>query len=97
MHITQIIKHPILTEKNYTQMGDGYYTFEVAREASKLDIKRAFETIFEVKVASVNVLIYKPHTKRVGRFSGRTKTYKKAVIKLQPGQKLDVFNAQAQK
>lgn len=93
MHITQIIKHPLLTEKNYPRMGDGYYTFAVDIRATKPQIKAAFATIFEVAVADVNIMRYKARPKRMGRFQGFTPRYKKAIIKLKPGEALDLFNA----
>ena len=50
MHITNIIKKPILSEKTYRNMANGVYTFQVARTANKVQIKKSFEKIFEVKV-----------------------------------------------
>lgn len=92
MHITKIIKHPLLTEKSYQKINDGYYTFAVHPKATKPQIKAAFETIFEVKVDSVNVIKSKPKTRKVGRYVGLTNHSKKAIIKLMPGEKLDIFN-----
>lgn len=93
MHITEIIKKPLLTEKSYLKMNlDGKYTFKVNYRATKTQVKKAFETIFEVKVAKVNIVKTKPKAKRVGRYQGLTSAYKKAIITLKPGEKLELFN-----
>ncbi|AHF57416.1 MULTISPECIES: 50S ribosomal protein L23 [Spiroplasma] len=91
MHITNVIKKPILTEKSYNNMAQGVYTFEVARGANKVQIKKAFEKIFEVKVAKVNVINYDPKEKRMGKFVGETTHTKRAIIKLKPGETLDLL------
>ena len=91
MHITEVIKKPILTEKTYKGISEGYYTFEVSRFANKTQIKKTFEKIFEVKVEKVNILNYDPKQKTMGKFKGVTKYTKRAVIKLSPGEKLDLF------
>ncbi len=93
MHITKIIKYPLLTEKSYHQIGENYYTFAVHPKANKLQIKSAFETIFEVGVESVNTISMKPKSAKVGRFVGFKPKVKKAIIKLKPGEKLDIFSA----
>ncbi len=94
MHITEIIKTPILTEKSYQLIAANVYTFKVHPKANKLQIKNAFETIFEVKVARINTMNYSAKDKRVGKFLGKTSKYKKAIIKLKDGQKLDLFSDQ---
>lgn len=94
MHITQVIKQPVLTEKTYALMQDNSYTFLVDVNANKHQIKYAFETIFENKVESVKIINLKPRPKRVGRYTGETARAKKAIIKLCPGEKFDLFNEQ---
>ncbi len=91
MHITEIIIKPILTEKSYTKLDQGYYTFEVNPKANKIEIKKAFETIFEVKVENVNIMKYDRKAKKLGRYAGFKKGYKKAIIKLKEGYSLDLF------
>lgn len=92
MHLSEVIKGPILTEKTYAQMANGVYTFSVNRKANKTHIRKAFEQIFEVKVEKVNIVNNKPKTKAVGRFVGKTSAVKKAVIKLAAGEQLSLFN-----
>lgn len=91
MHITDIIKYPILTEKSYQQMQDNIYTFAVDRKATKFDIKRAVEFIFQVKVESVNTFNVPRKPKRVGKYSGFVAGYKKAIIKLAEGSKIQIL------
>lgn len=91
MHITDIIKYPILTEKSYQQMQDNVYTFAVDRKATKFDIKRAVEFIFQVKVESVNTFNVPRKPKRVGKYSGFVAGYKKAIIKLAEGSKIQIL------
>ncbi|WP_342252562.1 50S ribosomal protein L23 [Spiroplasma endosymbiont of Amphibalanus improvisus] len=92
MHITNVLKKPILTEKSYRGISDGVYTFEVDKRAHKTQIKEAFEKIFEVKVAKINIQNYSAKSKRMGKYEGKTSAVKKALIKLKPGEKLDLFN-----
>jgi large subunit ribosomal protein L23 len=92
----EIIIRPVITEKSNRLMEDyNKYTFEVALDASKPEIKRAVEELFGVKVKKVNTMIVKPKKKRVlGRFReyGRTKKWKKAIVTLEPGQKIDLLS-----
>lgn len=85
MELTSIIKYPILTEKTYQQMQANIYTFAVDRKASKFEIKKAVEFIFQVKVESINTFNVPRKPKRVGRFNGFVAGYKKAIIKLAEG------------
>ena len=83
-----IIKKPVLTEKSYMEMANKKYTFEVAVDANKTEIKNAVEEIFEgVKVESVNTMRIQGKIKRQGRTSGRTPEIKKAIITLKPDSK----------
>lgn len=91
MHITNVIKKPILSEKTYNKMTNGVYTFEVARTTNKIQIKKSFEKIFEVKVEKVNIINYNPKEKKIKKFIGKTTYTKRAIIKLKPGEKLDLL------
>ena len=83
-----VIIRPVLTERSYDAMADKKYTFEVAVDANKTEIKQALESIFEgVKVQSVNTMRTMGKIKRQGRFSGRTPEIKKAIITLKPDSK----------
>ncbi len=86
-----IILSPLITEKStFASETNNAYTFKVASTANKIDIGRAVESIFEVKVLTVNTAWQRGKYKRVGRNTGMTKKYKKAVVKLAPGHKIDL-------
>ena len=83
-----IIKKPVLTEKSYAAMAQKKYTFEVAVNANKTEIKAAIEEIFEgVKVESVNTMRTQGKMKRQGRTQGRTPEVKKAIVTLKKDSK----------
>ncbi len=87
-----VIRSPSITEKNTTLRSDhNKYVFEVKRESNKKEIKRAVESLFNVKVESVNTMIVKGKRKRMGRFSGYRPNWKKAIVKLAEGQTIDKF------
>lgn len=77
-----IIKKPLLSEKSYDGIATKRYTFEVAKEATKTQIKAAVEEIFGVKVEKVNTVNYEGKLKRMGRNEGRRPSYKKAIVQL---------------
>ena len=83
-----VIIRPVLTEKSYADMADKKYTFQVAINANKTEIKQAVESVFEgVKVESVNTMRTIGKIKRQGRFSGRTPEVKKAIVTLKKDSK----------
>ena len=86
-NLHDIIRGPVLTEKSYDQIPLKKYSFEVAIDANKVEIKKAVEEIFGVQVDSVNTLIHKGKEKRQGYTSGRTAKVKKAVITLKEDSK----------
>ena len=87
---TDIILAPVVTEKASMNAEKNVYTFKVKKSANKTQIKKAFESAFGVKVLNVNTLNTKPKAKRVGRYTGTTKTYKKAIITLKDGEKIEL-------
>ena len=92
-----IIIRPVLTEKSYDGMADKKYAFEVAINANKTEIKKAVETIFDVKVESVNTMRIQGKMKRQGRTQGRRPERKKAYVKLTEGSKtIEFFEGMAQ-
>ena len=92
-----IIIRPVLTEKSYDGMADKKYAFEVAISANKTEIKKAIETIFDVKVESVNTMRIQGKMKRQGRTQGRRPERKKAYVKLTEGSKtIEFFEGMAQ-
>lgn len=84
-----IIIAPIVTEKSNDGLQEGKYTFKVNKKATKVDIARAVEKLFEVKVLKVNTINVNGKTKRVGRNFGKTSDWKKAIVTIDtnPGQK----------
>ena len=86
-----IIKAPVITEKSSNIASDDRkYVFKVDAKANKSQIKDAIEKIFKVKVESVNTINVHPKKKRVGRYSGMTNKYKKAIVTLVNGNKIDL-------
>ena len=90
-----IIKRPIITEQSMEQTEMKRYTFEVAKTANKIEIAKAIEEIFGVKVVRVNTLTVKPKTKRVRYVAGKTRSWKKAIVTLAEGDTIEVFGNQA--
>ena len=76
----EVIIRPVITEKSNDEMQAGKYTFEVNKKATKVDIAKAVEKLFEVKVLNVNTMTVKGKEKRVGRSIGKTADWKKAVV-----------------
>ena len=79
----EVIIAPVVTEKSNDEIQMGKYTFEVNKKATKVDIKRAVEKLFEVKVLSVNTMTVKGKEKRVGRSVGKTSDWKKAIVTIE--------------
>ena len=87
-----LIKSPIITEESMNLIEtQNKYTFKVDKKANKVEIKKAIEAIFEVKVVSVNTITVLPNFKRMGKHEGYTAGYKKAIVKLVDGQKIEAF------
>jgi len=87
-----IIERPIVSEKSMNAARAGQYTFKVRKDANKIEIREAVERAFKVKVVRVNTLIVKGETRRWGRRpAGKTPDWKKAIVTLAPGQKIDLF------
>ncbi|MDE9873865.1 50S ribosomal protein L23 [Staphylococcus pseudintermedius] len=91
MEARDILKRPVITEKSSAAMAEDKYTFDVDVRANKTEVKKAVEEIFEVKVANVNIINYKPNKKRMGRYQGYTNKRRKAIVTLKKGQ-IDLFN-----
>lgn len=77
-----VIIKPVVTEASMDMIADKKYTFKVATDANKVEIKKAVEEIFDVKVDKVTTMNFDGKLKRMGRFEGRRAAYKKAVVKL---------------
>ena len=88
---SEIIIAPVITEKSQVLASNGKtYVFKVSKDANKTQIKLAIEELCGVKVKSVNTLNTKSKDKRVGRYTGKTKTYKKAIVTLVDGQAIEM-------
>lgn len=86
-----IIRRPIITEKTSASAEKLVYTFEVAKDANKVEIKNAIEAIFEVKVVAVRTINVHRKAKRMQRYEGFKPAYKKAIVRLEPGQTIKAF------
>jgi len=91
MHLYQVLRHPLITEKNAILQAQGKYAFEVAGEANKHQVKQAVEKAFKVKVTAVNVMTVPGKQRIIGRRRVMTHPWKKAIVTLKPGDKIELF------
>jgi large subunit ribosomal protein L23 len=88
-----ILEKPLITEKSTMMQEQGNRVmFQVKRSANKLQIKEAVQNIFNVTVLDVNTINVKPKTQRFGRHQGQTKAWKKAIVLLKEGDRIDFFD-----
>ena len=93
MNKWEIIKGPIITEKSNDLLeNENKYTFKVALDANKVEIKQAIEAIYGVKVLDIATIRVLPKRRRVGKYEGYRPAYKKAIVKLAENEKIDAFN-----
>jgi large subunit ribosomal protein L23 len=91
----QVIIEPVVSEKSYALMADGKYTFRVDDRAHKTQIADAVQRIFEVRVIGVHTATVRAKPKRRGVHNGRTRSWKKAVVQLAPGDRIELFEGAA--
>ena len=91
MQLYEVLRRPLITEKDTALQAEGKYSFEVAKEANKHQIKQAVEKAFKVKVNAVNVLTVPSKTRRMRRQQVLTPPWKKAIVTLKPGDKIAFF------
>jgi large subunit ribosomal protein L23 len=91
VQLFEVIRRPLVTEKNTALQAQGKYGFEVDDEANKVQIKQAVEKAFKVTVTSVNVMTVRGREQRVGRRKILAGTWKKAVVTLKAGDKIQIF------
>lgn len=91
MNPYQILIRPVVTEKSTRLQEEGRYVFEVPLHVTRTQVKEAVEKAFGVKVDRVNTLIVKGKTKRYGPRVVRTRTWKKAIVRLKPGYSITLF------
>jgi len=89
--LADLIKQPIITEKATRLLEDNQYVFDVVPKATKPEIKAAIESLFDVKVTSVNTLRPAKKKRRVGRFVGFKPLYKRAIVTLKEGDSIALF------
>ena len=91
-HMYDVIRRPVTSERNTDLMAEGRYTFEVAPDANKIQIKQAVETAFEVTVLAVNTMnVHSKRRREKTRIRGWRAGWKKAIVTLAPGQRIDIF------
>jgi large subunit ribosomal protein L23 len=95
MDARSIILEPVVSEKSYALMADGKYTFRVDDRAHKTQIALAIEEIFEVGVVEVRTAKVRSKPKRRGLHSGKTRSWKKAIVELAPGDRIELFEGAA--
>jgi large subunit ribosomal protein L23 len=91
MHPFQVLRRPLITEKSTLLQEQGKYAFEIAARASKHQVKEAVEKAFKVNVIGVNVITVPGKSKRIGRRFVKSSPWKKAVVTLGEGQKIEFF------
>lgn len=91
MHLYDVLRRPLVTEKGSVLQAQGKYLFKVAGTASKSQIKQAVEKNFSVEVTKVNVITVPGKMRRMGRGIFKTPSWKKAIVTLKPGDKIELF------
>ena len=91
LHPSEVLLAPVVSEKSYGQIGQHKYTFKIHKNAHKTQVRQAVEELFEVKVERVNILKVQPKPKRRGLNRGTKPGWKKAVVHLKAGDKIEIF------
>jgi len=91
----RVIIEPVVSEKSYALMADGKYTFRVDARAHKTQIRHAVEQVFDVGVTEVRTIKVPSKPKRRGLHRGRTRSWKKAIVQLAPGDRIELFEGAA--
>jgi len=89
--LSEVLRRPLITEKNTIMQAQGKYAFEIAKAATKHEVRQAVEKAFKVKVTTVNVMHVPGKMRRVGRRIVQTQSWKKAIVTLQRGDKIELF------
>ena len=95
MDARHVIIRPVVSEKSYALMSEGKYTFRVHDRAHKVQIAQAVEEIFDVHVTEVRTAKVRAKPKRRGLSAGRSRSWKKAIVKLAPGERIELFEGAA--
>ena len=95
MHAREVIIAPVVSEKSYSLIEDNKYSFRVHPKAHKTQIRQAVEELFEVKVEGVNVVQVRSKPKRRGMHRGKKPGWKKAIVQLREGDRIEIFEGAA--
>ena len=93
LHPSEIVISPVVSEKSFAEIENGKYSFRVHADAHKTQVRQAVEELFSVKVAAVNIVQVRSKPKRRGLIKGTRPGWKKAIVKLHPGQEIELFRA----
>ena len=91
MDARRVLIRPVISEKSYALIAEGKYTFRVHDRANKTQVRQAVEEIFGVRVEGVRTAWVKPKPKRRGLTKGRTRAWKKAIVQVAPGERIELF------
>ncbi len=95
MDARQVIIAPVVSEKSYSLIENDKYSFRVHEKAHKTQVRQAVEELFDVNVVAVNILKVQPKPKRRGVSRGRKPGWKKAIVQLRPGERIEIFEGAA--
>jgi large subunit ribosomal protein L23 len=87
----QVILRPVVTEKTTDQNTENQYSFEVAKQSNKIEIRKAIEMVFGVRVTGVRTQVVRGDLRRVGQFWGKQRAWKKAIVTLHPDDSIDLY------
>jgi large subunit ribosomal protein L23 len=91
LHPAQVLISPVVSEKSYGQIVENRYTFKVHQDAHKTQVRQAVEELFDVKVVAVNIVKVQAKPKRRGMIKGTRPGWKKAIVQVKAGDKIDIF------
>ena len=95
LHPSQVLIRPVVSEKSYEQIQTNQYTFKVHQDAHKTQVRQAVEELFDVKVIGVNIIKVRPKPKRRGWTKGTKPGWKKAIVQLRAGDRIEIFEGAA--
>jgi len=91
LHPAEVLIRPVVSEKSYHQITENRYTFKVHKDAHKTQVRHAVEELFDVKVTRVNIVKMPAKPKRRGMIKGTRPGWKKAIVELKAGDKIEIF------
>jgi large subunit ribosomal protein L23 len=91
MNLYEVLTRPLVTEKSTVLQAQGKYGFEVAKDANKRQVKDAVEKAFKVNVTGVNIIVVPGRMRKIGRNASLTPSWKKAIVTLKAGDKIELF------